>query len=93
MTNTISTSRRGALTTTKLRGEYTESIHAEAGPVVDYPDVRTGETGVDGKDADAVTDVHSDTGKTTRRNPVDALGGLTPLRLRVTRDRTTAGSP
>ena len=76
---------------TDIRGESTGSISVGAGPVIDDSNVGTGETGVEGKDADAVTDVYPDTKKKTRRDPVDAVGRQSRSRLRGARDHTTAG--
>ena len=59
--------------TTELKGEDTDTIPAEAVSVVVDPDGRTGETGIEAKDADAVTDVDLNTGRTTRRDPVSTV--------------------
>ena len=93
MTNTTSTPRRAQSHNSDPCGKDTESIPEEADPLVGDRDVRTGETGVEVKDADAVTYVDTDTGKITRLDPFDAVEGRTRPRIRGTNDLTTAGLP
>ena len=62
------------LTTTEQLGEDTGTVPAEAFSAVDDLYWRTGGTGVENKDADVFTDVYSENGRTSSRDPVDTFG-------------------